>query len=181
MLYDKNKLQKELNQAKDRFQTELKKIRTGKADAEVIGNVKVEAYDTTNPLNAVGQVQVEDAMNVKITVWDRNVIQNVETALREANLGGTVVVEKEGVRIKFAPITEDDRKEIVKDLGQMTEDFRIRVRQIRQDYMNELKDLEGVSEDDVERSEEEVQKMIDEAIQSIENMSESKEKEILTI
>lgn len=181
MLLDKQKIENELKSIKDYFHKEIKKLRTGKVNPEVIEGVSVEAYGSNNPLNTVGQVQVEDAMNVKVVVWDKSVQANVEKALREANLGGSVVMDKDTIRIKFAPMTEEDRTARVKELNQMVEDTRVKMRLVRQKYKKDLDAMEGESEDEVKRSEEELQKLLDSYIKSTEEIASAKEDEMMKI
>lgn len=181
MLLNKSDIEKDLDNLVDYYQKEITKLRTGKVNVSTIEEVQVEAYGGYNPLNSVGQVQVEDAMSVKVVVWDKSVQANVEKALREANLGGSVVMDKDTIRIKFQPMTEEDRTARVKELNQMIEETRVKIRLVRQKYKKELDSMEGQSEDEVKRSEEELQKMIDDYISKVEKIGASKEEEMMKI
>lgn len=180
-LIDGNQLNKELVDAFDHFVKDLKQIRSGKAQPSVIESVLVEAYGGSHPLNTLGQVLVEDAMNIKVQVWDKSVIPSVEKALQEAQLGGGVAVDQEVIRVKFQPMTEEDRKARVKDLADLSEKYRIRIRQVRQKFMKELDSLEGVSEDEKDRDSKSVQEEIDKAIEKIDQAASKKEEELMQL
>ncbi len=152
MLLDNNQLQKELDKALESFKKELSSIRTGKANPADLEDLQIEVYGGMNPLNSVGQVIAEDAMTLKVNVWDKGVLPVVEKALREAGLGGSVAVDKDSIRLKFSPMTEEDRQKRVKELKDIAEDFRVRVRQIRQKFMKTLDSIKGESEDELERN-----------------------------
>jgi ribosome recycling factor len=181
MLIDKNKIQEEINAVITYMVQELKKFKTGRASVEVIESITVEAYGMTNKLNGVAQVQVEDATNVKVIVWDKTIFPAVEKALRESGIGASVGIDKDFIRLKFNPITEEDRKERVKELNKFLEEIRIRIRQVRQKYKKELDSMDKVSEDELKREEESLQKAVDEAIKQVEEMVNKKEKELMTV
>jgi ribosome recycling factor len=180
-LIDSKQIEKELDEALDYFKKDLAQIRSGKAQPSMIEAVLVEAYGGSHPLNTVGQVLVEDAMNIKVQVWDKSIIAAVEKALQGAQLGGGVAVDQDSIRIKFQPMTEEDRKARVKELADLTERYRIRVRQVRQKFMKELEGLDGVSEDDKDRDSDEIQSMIDKSIEDIDNTASKKEEELMQL
>ncbi len=181
MLINESELKKELEQAIESFKKKLASIRTGKANPSDYDSVMVEAYGGMNPLNTMGQIVAEDAMTLKVNVWDKSIVPAVEKALREADLGGSVANSGDSIRIKFAPLTEEDRKSKVKDLGDVAEHFRVRVRQVRQKFMKQIEGMEGVSEDDQERDQKNVQSQIDKKIEEIDSLTEKKEQELLKI
>ncbi len=181
MLIDINELKNDIKSEIDRFSNHVKKIRTGKATMELFDNMNVEAYGVFNKLTAVGNVIIEDAINVKINIWDRNVIPAVEKAIMDSNMGATVIREIDHVRLKFSPMTEEDRKLRVKDLRSFLEQAKIDVRQVRHKFMKKLESLEAVSEDEQKRDEETVQKEVDEAVKNLDELADKKEKEILSI
>lgn len=181
MLFNEADLQDKLQKTIDRFIDELKKIRTGRATMDMFDNIEVEAYGVMNKLTAVSNVVIEDAMNVKVNFWDKGVASAIEEALRESGIGASVISEKDHLRLKFSPLTEETRKDAVKDLKQILEDFKVRVRKIRQDFMQALQSLEGVSEDEQKRDEESIQKTIDENIARLDDIAKNKEGSILTV
>jgi ribosome recycling factor len=163
------------------FQTELKGIRTGKVNSEVLGGLFIEAYGASSQLNTMAQILVEDAVNVKITPWDRSIISNVDKSLRESNMGASVSIDKDSVRLRFNPITQEDRQKKIKELQAIEEDFKIRVRQVRQKYIKALDGAKGVSEDEVEREKKDLQKLIDDSIKNIEILTKTKSEELLKV
>ncbi|MDQ6985892.1 MAG: ribosome-recycling factor [Candidatus Dojkabacteria bacterium] len=181
MLYEKEKFLKEIEERMNYFKDELKKVVTGKPDANMIGTVDVEAYGTNSKLNTVGQIVVEDAVSVKVNVWDKSILGSVDKALREANLGASVIMEADSIRLRFNAITEEDRKEKTKSVGKLLEDAKVKIRQIRQDFRKKLDALDGVSEDDVKRDEEDIQKETDNAIEKAEEIAAKKEKELMSM
>jgi len=181
MLYDQTQLTSELKRILDSFQIEIKKLKTGKASYDLLESISVEAYGAMNKLSGVGQIQVEDAVNAKITIWDKNILPNVEKALRESNIGASVVVEKDGIRLKFNPITEEDRKILVKNLNLILEDYRVRTRKVRHDFIKSIENLDKVSEDDKDRDVKQIQKMIDDTITKLEELSKGKESDLLKL
>lgn len=171
----------ELKEVVEYFNKELKSLRIGKVSAEIIGNVQVDAYGAKSQLNTVAQIIIEDAVSVKITPWDRSILQNVDIGLREANLGASVSIDKDSVRLRFNPITQEDRQKKVKELQLLEEDFKVRVRQVRQKYAKILDSTKGVSEDEIEREKKELQKAIDNTIAEIEKLSKNKSEELVKV
>ena len=180
-MFDQDKVETELKNIQEHFSKEATSLRTGKVNASVIENVPVEAYGSTTNIQAVGQVQPEDAMNVKVVVWDKGVLPQVEQALRAANLGGSVMIDKDLIRIKFNPITEEDRKARVKELSQMLEDTRVKMRLVRQKHKKLLDNIEGAPEDDVKKSENDLQELLNTYIKNAELFAKQKESEIMSV
>lgn len=181
MIINLSTIANELKEVVEYFSKELKSLRTGKVSAEIIGNVQVDAYSAKSQLNTIAQIIIEDAVSVKITPWDRSVLQNVDIALREANLGASVSIDKDSVRLRFNPITQEDRQRKVKELQLLEEDFKVRVRQIRQKYAKILDSTKGVSEDEIEREKKDLQRAIDSTIAEIEKLSKNKSEELVKV
>lgn len=171
----------ELKEVVEHFSKELKSLRTGKVSADIIGAVQIDAYGAKSQLNSMAQVIIEDAVSVKITPWDRSILQNVDIALREANLGASVSIDKDSVRLKFNPITQEDRQKKVKELQLIDEEYKVRVRQVRQKYSKILDSTKGVSEDEVEREKKELQKLVDNTIAEIEKLTKNKSEELVKV
>ena len=181
MLYEENKLNEGINKSIDRFKSELKNISTGKANLDTIQSIMVDAYGSHVSLNTVGQVVILDAVNATVTVWDKSIVPSVEKAIREASIGASVAMDKDLIRLKFNPLTEEDRKEIVRDIRKLLENTKISIRQVRQDFMKKIQSLEGVSEDEQEASEKSIQKNIDESIKKVDAICLEKENQIMKI
>lgn len=181
MIINTASVKKDLDDVIAHFQVELKGIRTGKVNAEVLGGLFIEAYGASSALNTMAQILVEDAVNVKITPWDRSILSNVDKSLRESNMGASVSIDKDSVRLKFNPITQEDRQKKVKELQAIEEDFKIRVRQVRQKYLKVLDGTKGVSEDEIDREKKDLQKLVDDSIKNIEQLTKVKSDELLKV
>lgn len=181
MLFNEAELQQKLQKTLDHFQSELKKIRTGRATMDMFENIEVEAYGAQSKLTAVSNVVIEDAISVRINIWDPSIGENVEKALVDANIGATVVREKDHIRVRFSPITEETRKESVKELKGLLEEHKVSMRQTRQEFMQKVQGLEGVSKDDQKRDEETIQKHIDNYIAKLDDVATKKEEDLMQV
>lgn len=181
MLYDEKELKDSIDLVIIEFEDNLKKIRTGSANKDVFDNIKVSAYGSDSSLNSVSNLVFEGPLNVIVKVWDKSLIAEVRKALESANLGASVTDHGDHIRINFFPLTEESRKEKVRELNQLLEDYRVKIRLVRQEFMQMVKSLDGVSEDDQKFSQEKIQKTIDESIKELEQIAEKKEKELLSI
>jgi ribosome recycling factor len=134
------------------------------------------------PLNQVATVSTPEARMLSVQVWDRSNVQPVEKAIRSANLGLNPVTDGQLIRLPIPDLTEDRRKELAKLVGQFAEKAKIAVRNVRRDGMDQLKQDEKkhqISEDEHKRLEQEVQKLTDDTIKEVDELSQAKEKEIL--
>ncbi len=166
------------------FSEELSKMRTGRAHPSLLDNVVVSYYGTDTPLSQVGTVNVTDAQTLSVTPWEKNLIPEIEKAIIKANLGLNPVTSGEAVRVPLPPLTEERRKEFVKLVKVEAEAARVSIRNIRRDANGEgktlLKDKE-ISEDDVRRLEERIQKTTDKYVAEVEKVLIVKEKELMEI
>lgn len=185
MLFNETDLQNKLNAVSKHFEEELKKIRTGKPTPEAFEKVVVDYYGVPTALpSGVAQVVIQDATTavVKVNVRnDRNLCANVEKALIEAAMGNVNQKEPGVFYITFRPITEEDRKSKVKEVHDLLEQKRVNARLIRQDFMKDVKEMDGVSEDEQKSSEKKIQEMLDKSIKQLEEIAQKKEKELVTI
>lgn len=181
MLYNETELKEELELIALDFEDNLKKIRTGRASKDIFENIKVSAYGSDSTLNAVSNLVFEGPLNVVVKVWDKTLMPDVKTALDNANLGASVTDHGDHIRLNFFPLTEESRREKVKDLNKMLEDYRVRIRLVRQDFMQKVKGLDGVSEDEQKVSQNNIQEDIDNAIVELEKSAQAKEVELLTL
>jgi len=171
--------------AVEHFESELKKVRTGRAHPSMLDSVHVEAYGQPMPLNQVANVVVSDAQMLSVTPFDPSNLQAIAAAIRaDQTLGLNPSDDGRVVRVPIPPLTEERRKQIVKQTSEKVEEARISLRNVRQDALKEakrLKDAKELSEDDLKR----VEKTIDDAVATqnsrIDAIFKDKEKEILTI
>lgn len=172
----------QMHKAVEHVQQLLSKARTGRASASLLDAIRVEYYGEQTPLAQVGSVSVPDARSIVIQPWDRTALQLIEKAILAANLGITPQNDGQIIRISVPPLTEERRKEIVKQCKKMAEDGKLAVRNIRRDANEELKAAEKkehFSEDDRKRGEEDVQKQTDKFIKELDAVLAAKEKEVM--
>jgi len=163
---------------------ELGGLRTGRASANLVEPIQVEAYGTHMPLNQLASVSVPEPRLLAVQVWDKASVAAVEKAIMSANLGLTPATEGQVIRLRVPELTQDRRKELVKVAHKYAEAARVSVRHVRRDGMDLLKKMEkdeNLSKDDHERMGEQVQKATDANIADIDQLLTTKEKEILTV
>ena len=166
------------------FETELGKVRTGRASQSMLDNVRVDYYGTQTPLPQMATVSVPESRLLTVKPWDASVINEVEKAILKANLGITPSNDVKLIRISIPPLTEELRKEIVKSVAKTCEEFKVAVRNIRRDSNEMLKDLQkegDISEDDSFKAQKQVQELTDASIKKLDNIFAAKEKEILEV
>jgi ribosome recycling factor len=161
--------------------SELAKIRAGKANPSMLDGIQVSYYGTTTPLHQVASLTTPDARTIFIKPWEKGMIVEIEKSIRDANLGLNPQNDGQQVIINVPMLTEERRKQLVKQVGQECEHGKVSVRNIRKETNEQLKKIKGASEDDVKNAEEKVQKMTDDFISKIEALMKKKEAEIMTV
>lgn len=176
----KEKMQKRVTS----LQTELGKLRTGRASLNVLDGVKVDYYGTPTPVNQVATLAVPEARLITIQPWEAHIIPDIEKAILQANLGLTPSNDGKVIRLSIPKLTEERRKDIVKQIKGIGEEARISVRHTRRDANEYIKKLEKdsqISEDELKKSQDQVQKITDEYIKQIDDILVKKEKDIMTV
>ncbi len=176
--------QQEFTNALDFFKKEISSLRTGRANPAVLDSVQVEAYGILNPLNAVGNIAVSDARSIIIAPWDKGVIKSIEKAIVDAGLGFGVVNEGDKIRLTVPPLTEENRKELVKKLNEKMEKTRINLRQARDQIKNVIEKAftdKEISEDDKFRFMKELDEFSAKKNEELKEIRERKEKDIMEI
>lgn len=171
-----------MKKAVEHVGSQLAKVRTGRASASILDNVKVEYYGEPTPVSQVGSVSTPDARSIMIQPWDRSVLGAMEKAILAANLGVTPQNDGQVIRINVPPLTEERRKDIVKQCKKIAEEGKLVVRNIRRDANEELKvaeKKEHFSEDERVRGEDDVQKATDKFVKEIDVILVAKEKEVM--
>jgi ribosome recycling factor len=166
------------------FRQDLLSIRTGRASLHLLDGVKVDYYGTLTPLNQVATMAVADARLITVKPWERNMIPVIEKAIRDANLGVNPMSDKDLVRVPVPPLTEERRKEIVKQVKHKGEEHKVAVRNERRDAKEllEVAEKDGdVSQDEAKKALDKVQKETDDGVKKIDEMVAAKEKEVLTV
>ncbi len=165
--------------AVENLRKELAGLRTGRASVGLLENVHVDMYGAMMPLNQVASLSVPEARMISVQVWDNSAIKNVEKAIRDSGLGLNPAVDGSLIRIPLPPLSEERRLELIKIAGKYTENYRISVRNVRREALDELKKLEKtVSEDEIERFEKEIQTLTDESIKELDELLKQKEVDI---
>ncbi len=184
MKYNKNDIQKRMDQAVEALQKEFSGLRTGRASASLLDPVIVDVYGAKMPLNQVASISVPEPRLLSVQVWDAGSVKAVEKAIRESGLGLNPQTEGSTLRLPIPDLNEERRKELGKVASKYAEQARISVRNIRKDGMDALKhdQKEGdITEDDLKRGQDEVQKLTDDHINKIDTALSDKEKEIMTV
>lgn len=177
-------LKRRMKGAIDNLKEEFSGLRTGRASVTMLDPVMVEAYGTKMPLNQVATVNAPEPRLLTAQVWDNSVVKDVEKAIRESGLGLNPQPEGNVVRIPIPELNEERRQELSKVAGKYAEQARISVRNVRRDGMDMLKKEEKdgeISEDDLKRLSDEVQKLTDEHINEIDRILSEKEKDIMRV
>jgi ribosome recycling factor len=181
---DLSDLKRRMDGAINAFKHDIASLRTGRASANVLDPVMVEAYGSRVPLNQVANITVPEARMLGVSIWDKSMVGAVDRAIRESNLGLNPIVDGQNLRIPLPELNEERRKSLVKVAHDYTEKAKIAVRNVRRDGMDSLKKAEkdGDIGQDVSRSQsDKVQKMTDEMISDIDRLLADKEKEIMQV
>lgn len=166
------------------LQNELKKIRTGRAQVSMLDSIKVNYYGNPTPLSQVAAVSTPDAKSFLIAPWEASILKEIEQAIVKSDIGMAPINDGKVIRLKVPDLTEDRRKDLVKQTKKIVEDARVSIRMARRDANEEVKKAlkdKTISEDESKKSEAEVQKLTDDYIKKVDQMAEEKEKSILTI
>ncbi|MEZ5811470.1 MAG: ribosome recycling factor [Rhizobiaceae bacterium] len=177
-------LKRRMDGAVTAFKSDLASLRTGRASANLLDPVTVEAYGSPMPINQVATISVPEPRMISVAVWDKSQVQAVDKAIRESNLGFNPIVDGTNLRIPLPELNEERRKELAKIAHQYAEHARVAARNVRRDGMDHLKRAEKdgeISQDVHHANADRVQKMTDEAIAEIDLLLEDKEAEIMQV
>jgi ribosome recycling factor len=166
------------------LRSELSKVRTGKATTVLLDSIKVDYYGNMVPLNQVGNVSVLDAHTLAITPWEKQMVQIVDKAILEANLGLNPISDGTNLKIPIPALNEERRKELVKLVRKFGEESKVAIRNIRRDAIDHLKREEKekkMTEDQLRDAEKEMQKLTDDHIKLVDDTLKHKEKEIMEV
>jgi ribosome recycling factor len=173
-----------MDKAVSALKEEFASLRTGRASANLLDQIMVEAYGATTPINQVAAITVPEPRSISVSVWDRGVVVSVEKAIRASGLGLNPVVEGQTLRIPIPPLTEERRRDLAKIAAKYAEQQRIAIRNVRREANDDLKKAEKdsvISQDEQKRMESEVQKMTDEAVKRVDEALKTKEQEIMQV
>ena len=172
-----------LDKVMNHFENEIANIKAGKASAGIMNNVMVESYGTQMPVNQVASIAIPDARTIMIQPWEKNMLAPIEKAIINSNIGLTPSNNGETIRLNVPPLTEERRKELVKQIKGEAENARVSMRNARRDAIEGLKKAvkDGLPEDVARDGEDEAQKILDKYSKRIDDLIAAKEKEIMTV
>lgn len=172
-----------MDKALEHLETELSRIRAGKANIHILDGIMVDYYGAMTPLNQVSNISTPDAKTIAIQPWEKKMIDPIEKAIQQANIGINPINNGELIRLIIPPLTEERRGELVKQVKNEGENARVSIRNSRRDANEEYKQMQksGLAEDDAKRAEENIQELTNEYTEKIEKIVEAKEEDIMTI
>src|SRR5579871_4097211 len=166
------------------FQSDLKKLRTGRAHPSLIEHLRVDYYGSETPLQQVANIAVEDGRTLVVSPWEKSMVQPIEKAIYKSDLGLTPMTAGTVIRIPMPPLTEERRRDITKVLRQDAEGARVAVRNVRRDVMSDVKELlkeKMISQDEERKAEADVQKLTDKYVAEVDAALAAKEKEVMQV
>ena len=177
-------MQERMEKVIDNLETNYSEVRAGRANPAILNRVSVEYYGVPTPINQVASVSVPEARLIVIQPWDRSILSQIEKAIEKADIGIHPMNDGQVIRLSFPELTEERRKEIVKDVKKTAEEAKVAVRNVRRDEMDEakakLKNKE-ISEDEEKALEDKIQKETDKYVAKIDEIADKKEKEIMSV
>ena len=175
---------KKMNKTINALTSEFAGIRAGRANPAVLDKIMVDYYGSPTAINQLAAISVTEARTLTISPWDQSVVHAVEKAIQSSDLGINPQTDGKVIRLIFPPLTEEKRKEIVKDVSRMAEDAKVALRSIRRDAIEKLKAMkkEGeLTEDDLKQAEKKAQDITDKSTKAVDKCSEAKQKEVITL
>lgn len=183
-MFDKDKCKSEMQSSINAFSSELKNIRTGRVSPDILKSILVDSYGSKTPITKLSNINNLDNMTLNVNLWDASLLKIAEKAILDSNLGVTPQNDGNNILLKFPELTAERRKELVKLISEISEKFKVSIRNIRRKYLDEIKNLEkekSMSIDESKRYQEEIQNITDNSIKDIEKLTSSKESEILKV
>ena len=177
-------IEEKMNKRLDGFAGELKTIRAGRANAQVLDKVAIDYYGTMTPVAQVGSISSPEPRMLVIQPWDASVLKEIEKAILKSDIGIAPQNDGKVIRLSFPPLTEERRKELVKTVKKYSEEAKVQIRNVRRDAMDDFKDKKKkaeITEDDLKGIEKDIQNLTDKFIKEIEDITDAKEKEILEV
>jgi len=174
----------EMNGSLESLDKELKKVRTGRANASMLDSVQVNYYGSSTPLSQVASITCPDARSFLISPWESNIVKDIEAAIVKSDIGMSPQSDGKVIRLRVPELTEERRKKLVKQVKKTIEDARISVRMVRKDTNDLIKKLhkdKEIGEDELKKYSEQIQKITDDYISKVDKVSETKEKDLLTV
>lgn len=179
-----NVYEEKMNKTISVFEENLSEIRAGRANPAILNKITVDYYGVPTPINQVAGISVPEARMILIQPWDMNLLKEIEKEILKSDIGINPNNDGKVIRLNFPELTEERRKEIVKDIKKQAEEAKVAIRSIRRDGLDEFKTMQKnseITEDDLHNAENEIQKITDQKIEKIEEIASKKEKEVLSV
>ena len=183
-MFNKINCSTEMEASINALSNELKNIRTGRVSPDILKNIVVDSYGTKTQLTQLSNINNLDNMTLNVNVWDLSLIKVIEKSILDSNLGVTPQSDGSNILLKFPELSAERRKDLVKIVSEISEKFKVSIRNIRRKYLDEIKSQEKeklFSIDESKKHQDDVQKITDSSIKNIENLTALKEKEILKV
>lgn len=179
-----NKLQQQMEKTIEALKHEFSTIRAGRANAQMLDKIRVDYYGTPTPINQVGSISVPEPRTLMINPWDKSAMKEIEKAIMNSDLGLNPTNDGDVIRLNVPALTEERRIELTKKAKKAAEEFKVRIRNERRDANDKLKKLEKegeITEDDLKKAQDNVQKMTDKYTKEVDVLLEVKEKDIMAV
>ena len=183
-MFNKENCSSEMQSSINAFSIELKNIRTGRVSPDILKTIVVDSYGSKTPLTQLSNINNLDNMTLNVNVWDSSLVKIIEKTILESNLGVTPQVDGNNILLKFPELTAERRKELVKMISEVAEKYKISIRNTRRKYLDQIKNFEKektISIDESKKFQDDIQKITDNSIKNIEDITVSKESEILKV
>jgi ribosome recycling factor len=180
----KKAAEQKMQKSVEALKLDLGKVRTGRAHTGLLDHIKVDYYGTMMPINQVANVTLADAHTITVQPWEKKMVQPVEKAIRDSDLGPNPATSGDLIRVPMPALTEERRKELIKVVHREAENARVAVRNIRRDAISHLKDLlkaKSVAEDEERRAQDDVQKLTDRYIADVDKLLHAKEADLMAV
>ena len=179
-----NSMTEKMESSTDAYKRELSKVRTGRASISLLDGLRVDAYGSPMPINQVATLTIPESRLIQIQAWDSQLLGAIEKAIQKSDLGLNPVNDGKLLRISIPQLTEERRKELVKKVKKITEDYRVAIRNSRRDAIDTFKKQKNdkeISEDDLFRLQDDAQKETDKFIKTLDDLMAAKEKEVMEV
>ena len=181
---DYKNIEERMNKTISVYEEKLSEVRAGRANPAILNKVKIDYYGTPTPINQVAGVSVPEARLIVIQPWDVSVLKDIEKAILASDIGINPNNDGKVIRLAFPELTEERRKELVKDIKKMAEEAKVAVKAVRRDGIDEAKTKQKnseITEDELKNAENDIQKLTDKKIEEVDKILENKEKEIMSV
>jgi len=183
-MFNSENCKKEMDSTISTLEIEHKNIRTGRVSPDILKTISIDSYGSKMPITQLSNINNLDNMTLNVNIWDSSLVKLVEKAIMESNLGVNPQTDGNSILLKFPELTSERRKELVKIVSEVSEKFKISIRNIRRKFIDEVRMFEkqkAISLDESKRYQEEIQKLTDLSIKKIDQLTELKETEILKV